>query len=96
MHETARELSAKLDSKMQALQELIAEADRAAGRLEAAAGAGEAGESEPTDVANQRPTREHQEEIYTLADYGLDVGAIASRVGLPVGDVQLILGLREK
>ena len=36
MHETARELSAQLDSKMGALQALIREADRAAARLEAA------------------------------------------------------------
>ena len=104
MHETARELSATLDSKMRALQELIAEADRAAGRLEAVvAGVAEAGELKPTDAnepltngADRRQTQEHQEEIYTLADYGLDAGGIASRVGLPVGEVQLILGLREK
>jgi hypothetical protein len=36
MHETARQLKAQLDSKMSALQALIAEADRAASRLEAA------------------------------------------------------------
>ena len=36
MHETARDLSAQLDSKMSALQALIADADRAAKRLEAA------------------------------------------------------------
>ncbi|NQU20693.1 MAG: hypothetical protein HQ567_05370 [Candidatus Nealsonbacteria bacterium] len=102
MHETARELSATLDSKMRALQALIAEADRAAGRLEAATeDAPEAGESRPLDadeprsnVADRGQVREHQEEIYTLADYGLDVGRIASRVGMPVGEVQLILGLR--
>ena len=34
MHETARELSGKLDSKMVALQHLINDADRAAARLE--------------------------------------------------------------
>ncbi len=34
MHEAARELSGKLDSKMVALQHLINEADRAAARLE--------------------------------------------------------------
>ncbi len=34
MHETARELSGKLDSKMVALQHLINDADRAAERLE--------------------------------------------------------------
>jgi hypothetical protein len=36
MHETARALSARLDSKMSALQALIADADRAAERLERA------------------------------------------------------------
>ena len=36
MHETARDLSAQLDSKMSALQVLIADADRAAARLETA------------------------------------------------------------
>ena len=36
MHETARQLSGQLDSKMAALEVLIAEADRAASRLEAA------------------------------------------------------------
>jgi len=36
MHETARKLSAQLDSKMGALEQLICEADRAAARLEAA------------------------------------------------------------
>jgi hypothetical protein len=37
MHEIARELSGRLDSKMAALEQLIREADRAAARLEAAA-----------------------------------------------------------
>jgi hypothetical protein len=135
MHETARELSAQLDSKMGALQTLIAEADRAAARLEAAAalpsvgrenslsngpcGAiGEAvpGDSQPATQAealrpsgpsdrapsegDQLPARpsikRRQEEIYTLADYGLSAAEIARRVGSPVGEVQLILGLREK
>ena len=36
MHELARELSARLDSKMRALEQLTREADRAAARLEAA------------------------------------------------------------
>ena len=44
MYETARDLSAQLDSKMSALQALVAEADRAAARLDAAlARAAEAG-----------------------------------------------------
>jgi hypothetical protein len=45
MHETARKLSAQLDSKMGALEQLIREADRAAARLEAALAAGRGGKS---------------------------------------------------
>jgi hypothetical protein len=42
-----------------------------------------------------RPSADRRyEEIYTLADYGLDAGEIAQRVGSPVGEVQLILSLR--
>jgi hypothetical protein len=37
-----------------------------------------------------------KEEIYTLADYGMVAADIASRVGHPIGEVELILGLREK
>ena len=36
MHDTARDLSARLDSKLSMLQAMVAEADRAAARLEAA------------------------------------------------------------
>jgi DNA-directed RNA polymerase specialized sigma24 family protein len=104
MHETARELSGQLDSKMRVLQALIAEADRAAARLEAAAAKSpEAVEqpappdTEPTTQAEVlKSARRRQEEIYTLADYGLDAAEIARRVGSPVGEVELILGLREK
>ena len=37
-----------------------------------------------------------REEVYMLADYGLATMEIAHRVGVPVGEVELILGLREK
>ncbi len=142
MHETARQLSARLDSKMGALEQLIHEADRAAARLEAALAAarperssaktmtidpeaaGQAAEErslgpppsqadalrsagavpakplvgDPTETTV--PTRladdRRYEEIYTLADYGLDTGEIAQRVGTPVGEVELILSLRNK
>ncbi len=123
MHETARELSATLDSKMRALQALIAEADRAAARLEAAGAesphatrqpdppdhqpatqaealrpSGGSGPGADADAeSTRRPSaRRCQEEIYTLADYGVDALEIARRVGSPVGEVELILGLREK
>jgi hypothetical protein len=37
-----------------------------------------------------------KEEIYTLADYGMKPAEIASRVGHPIGEVELILSLRGK
>ena len=104
MHETARELSAQLDSKMRALRTLIAEADRAADRLKAAAGKSpdltrqpERPGPPPSDQAEAlKSARHRQEEIYTLADYGLAAAEIAGRTGSPVGEVELILGLRGK
>jgi hypothetical protein len=36
------------------------------------------------------------EEVYTLADYGFDSAEIARRMGIPIGEVELILGLRAK
>ncbi len=98
MHELARDLSAQLDSKMRALQALIADADRAAARLESA--------STPTADKPQPPPAEaessdsflpqHREEVHTLADYGFPAAEIASRLGVPVGEVDRILGLRKK
>jgi len=112
MHETARDLSGQLDSKMSALLALIADADRAAARLETALG--RPIDPSPSDVGP--PTQaealgrrregdaaedggspsQRREEIYTLADYGLDAAGIASRVGIPIGEVELMLSLRDE
>jgi hypothetical protein len=131
MYDTARELSAQLDSKMSALQALIADADRAAARLEAALGSHPpaiprvscsqetAGKVKTTGQTESQkslsgidlstlqtplpsgpaplPIQDRQrDEIYTLADYGFEPAEIASRVSRPIGEVQLILGLRGK
>src|SRR5207253_57547 len=40
-------------------------------------------------------TARQQAEIYTLADAGLTSADIAGRIGSPVGEVELILGLRQ-
>lgn len=138
MHDLARTLSGQLDSKMSALEHLIREADRAAGRLETAlaamqqlsvaspapgpAASQDTGLSEPrfqavTSGANQaaaiktvgalpspRPSSSSEspaadrryEEIYLLADYGFAPAEIAHRVGMPIGEIQLILSLRSK
>jgi hypothetical protein len=105
MHDYARKVRGELDSKMSALQSLIAEADRAAARLERAVQnsrfvpgtVNQAGivppPAEPA-ASNSIPPR--REEIYTLADYGLPPSEIAHRTGAPVGEVELILRLRGK
>jgi hypothetical protein len=136
MHETARQLSAQLDAKLSLLQSLIAEADRAAARLEdaldrayptlppgsqaeslrPAAGlshdvrhdpetvvagssastngstSGITGDGDPPPVTDRARRRG---EIYRLADYGFAAAEIARRVGSPVGEVELILSLRD-
>jgi hypothetical protein len=140
MHETARELSAELDAKINVLEAIIQDADRAAARLEAAlaaagrlsggvgdaiqpAGSPSVGSTAPVSHASlagqaeglraagavergtagapgQEPTPSHpsgkhrQEEVYSLADHGYDSAQIAQQSGMPVGEVQLILGLR--
>ena len=45
----------------------------------------------PTSPASRRHA-----EIYSLADQGLSSAAIATRLGSPIGEVELILGLRGK
>jgi hypothetical protein len=141
MHETARELKAQLDSKMRALQALIAEADRAASRLEAAknnedhtdntpntpptihtrsggtplfnpdngalptvekkrpaspANQADSLRSAPVATAPRVSPQHRQAEIYALADRSLSDSAIAQRLGMPIGEVELILSLRSK
>ena len=120
MYDLARELSARLDSKMSVLQHLIREADRAAARLESAvaaasplpagpharpeperanqaeglfSGTSAAGEaSDDAEARHSQPGR--YDEIYLLADYGHPAAEIAKKLGLPIGEVELILGLR--
>ena len=114
MRELARELSARLDSKMGALEQLISEADRAAARLEQASRIARhepQAESPRIDVAelaggaasaaspregSPSGYQERYEEIYLLSDYGYPAEEIAHRVGSPIGEVELILGLRKK
>ncbi len=110
MHETARDLMGQLDSKMSALQALILEADRAAGRLEAALSQ-TADPAKPLDRPSDQPINDSpgpaptadrpsgfhaREEVCMLADYGYESGEIARRIGVPVGEVELILRLRNE
>lgn len=48
------------------------------------------------DLSSMPPSESRRhEEIYLLADYGFDPAEIAHRTGMPIGEVELILRLRE-
>lgn len=100
MHESARQMSAQLDCKMSALQSLIADADRAAARLEAASGKPQT--APPASTPDKPPetlkmsSDARREEICTLSDYGFTAADIARRIDAPVGEVESILRLRGK
>ena len=98
MHDLARDLSGQLDSKIAILQILIRDAQQQADRLEAALG-----RSPGHSTARRQMARlsgeggdRRQAEIYRLSDDGYSSTAIAHEVGVPVGEVELILSLRAK
>jgi hypothetical protein len=69
-------------------------------RGERGAGSGELGAGSPCSPlqAPSAPPSDRtrrREEIYRLADYGFAAAEIARRVGSPVGEVELILSLRD-
>jgi len=107
MHETARDLMGQLDSKMRALQALTADADRAAARLEAAIDqaaepaivpeAGPSTRQQPDANPPDTPAAPHRrDEISMLSNYGYDAAEIARRTGLPVDEVERVLGLHKE
>jgi len=59
-------------------------------------GASAAGEAAPGEV-RPRPTHPGRyDEIYLMADYGHPAAEIANKLGLPIGEVELILSLRTR
>jgi hypothetical protein len=126
MHETAREITARIDSKLGLLEQLIRDADDRIARLQTVSERLDRSgtvEKEPAiALAKLSHTQSHQpaprpgstmpvapvatppakttaasrryEEIYALADAGHNSAAIASQLNSPVGEVELILGLR--
>jgi hypothetical protein len=124
MHDLARDFSARIDSKLALLEQLVRSAHHEALRLEAAlaqasqlAGADYAAaapvEFQPsTNQARRLEEQTHRvpqtpragaaahitrpyREIYALADRGYDVQTIARQVPCPIGEVELILSLRQ-
>jgi hypothetical protein len=46
-------------------------------------------------VAAPQPVARRHDDVYALADSGLDSPAIAARLAAPIGEIELILGLRD-
>jgi hypothetical protein len=111
--EIALRLAAKLEERIDALDQLVRDVDQRIARLEALnpvatrhsdaetpsklAASPEVDGMLRVDIPDDRlgatAMRRH-EEIYTLADSGWTSAAIAGHVGSPVGEIELILGLR--
>ena len=96
LQEVSREQLARLDTKIQILNQLVGEADRKIGELKALAGsrgAAPAPEAQPPEPP-PRPVNPLHERVFGLADGGAPFSQIAAETGLSAGEVDLILGLR--
>ena len=106
LEETARSVSALLDTKIRTLDKLVRDADERIARLEKALGqtpaesAGPHGASAPPPAPGDAPRAPldeplaHHAQIYGLADQGLSVQEIAEKTGYQRGEVELVLSLR--
>jgi hypothetical protein len=91
--EFGREVEGRIETRIHHLTALIAEADRAVERLSAAL-ASVPGAGAP---AAQRPEADPQRErIVALAAEGNDAAEIARIVGVPVGEVALVLEIERR
>lgn len=101
LQEFGREIEGRLETRIHHLTRLIAEADRAVERLNAhvtAADAAAEAEAEDTPSAGPEPSDRDKTRarIMALAEDGMPPEAIAEAVGLPKGEVELMLGLGRK
>lgn len=71
--------------------------ERVAPRADQADALRTGGDRSGLDLSSMPPSESRRhEEIYLLADYGFSPAEIAHRTGMPIGEVELILRLREK
>lgn len=100
LHQTFRELHARLENKIQVLNELVAQADASESRLrqqlELMAPARNKGTDSEKSSGDADIGPGRFDEIYALADRGMSPLEIARQVDQPIGEVQLILGLRRR
>ena len=98
MHDLAREITGRLDTKIAMLQQLIIAADEKIQSLAEMQKTLEKSQSgrNSSEAAEQKPSvvrRDRLAEIYRLADEGYPTPAIAEKLHSPIGDVEMILSL---
>ena len=87
LQEFGREIEGRLETRIQHLTRLIAEADRAIERLNARIQAVESRQ------APSRPDTSVRDRILALSEEGRNAADIARALDLPEGEVELVLGL---
>jgi hypothetical protein len=104
LSEMVRQLTAQLDTRTLKLEMLLKDADERIAALKAAMhqappanGNGSSHETPPAPVAAPAPAIDPRHlEVYQLSDQNLAAPQIASKLGRPRGEVELILALRER
>jgi hypothetical protein len=106
MLDTARQMTAQLDTRAARLEVLMKEADARLAALNAATGSAPAGSAStglasvvpaPLPVgtpAPETPPDPRHAEVYLMADQGRSAQEIARKLNRPNGEVELILALR--
>jgi len=85
LEELAREISAKIDTKMKTLEVLIRQADERIEALKALS---------PVSEERKRELAGRYGEVYELADSGMSLEDISKKTGMQAGEVELVLSLR--
>lgn len=107
LEEVSRKINAQVDTRFAKLEAVIRDADARIARLQALQGEGAPTEvviiqtPDPQSPEKQPPARQHasaaerKQRIYELSDAGNTALTIADALSLPVGEVELILSLRQ-
>jgi hypothetical protein len=96
LSEMARQITAQLDTRAGKLEALIKEADEKIAAMHSQNnGSSDAPAAPPPAAFEEMPDPRHAE-VYALADQGRDASDIATELGRPRGEVELILALRSR
>jgi len=96
LEEFGREIEGRLETRIRYLSRLLTEADRTIERLNAALEAASQRVPEEPKTSLRNTAEGLRERILSLSGEGRNPGEIARELGLPKGEVELVLGLAGK